>query len=194
MAEYPERDCVLILQHQSDAGPGNLASWLHGRGLAFEVLDVPSGPLPPASARRALVILGSRESVYDDSVPWLAAEASFVRAMLAAGTPVLGLCFGAQLPASVLGGAVSKAPRAERGWIGVAATRTAAARPILGQRRAGGGSPGTRTTSSRRRGRAAVGGVLLRPAAIATRGVRNGHSATRCSRSVDTTDHAPRGI
>jgi GMP synthase-like glutamine amidotransferase len=102
MAEYPERDSVLILQHQSDAGPGNLASWLHGRGLAFEVLDVPSGPLPPASARRALVVLGSRESVYDDSVPWLAAEASFVRAMLATGTPVLGLCFGAQLLASVL--------------------------------------------------------------------------------------------
>jgi GMP synthase (glutamine-hydrolysing) len=122
MAEYSSADSVLILQHQSDAGPGNLACWLRGRGLAFEVLDVPSGPLPPASARRALVVLGSRESVYDDSVPWLVGEAVFVRATIATGTPVLGLCFGAQMLADVLGGLVSKAPKAERGWIDVAAT------------------------------------------------------------------------
>jgi GMP synthase-like glutamine amidotransferase len=120
MAEHPAFDSVLILQHQSDAGPGNLASWLRSRRLAFEVLDVRCGPLPPAAARRALVVLGSRESVCDDSVPWLAGEAAFVRAMIDTGTPVLGLCFGAQLLASVLGGTVSRAPRAERGWIDVA--------------------------------------------------------------------------
>jgi GMP synthase (glutamine-hydrolysing) len=120
MPEHPSADSILILQHQSDAGPGNLASWLRSRGLAFQVLDVPTQPPPLATARRALVVLGSRESVYDDSVPWLAAEAAFVRAMLATGTPVLGLCFGAQLLASVLGGTVTRAPRAERGWIDVA--------------------------------------------------------------------------
>lgn len=119
MAEHPSADSVLILQHQADAGPGNLVSWLESRGLAFQVLDVPAQPLPLATARRALVVLGSRESVYDDSVPWLAAEAAFLRATLATGTPVLGLCFGAQLLASVLGGTVSRAPRAERGWIDV---------------------------------------------------------------------------
>jgi GMP synthase (glutamine-hydrolysing) len=121
MSEHPSpHDNVLILQHQSDAGPGNLATWLRSRDLAFQLLDVSSEPLPPATARRALVVLGSRESVYDESVPWLAAEAAFVRATIATGTPVLGLCFGAQLLASVLGGAVSRAPRPERGWIDVA--------------------------------------------------------------------------
>jgi len=131
MAEHPSADSVLILQHQADAGPGNLVSWLESRGLAFQVLDVPTQPLPPATARRALVILGSRESVYDDSVPWLAAEAAFARAMLATGTPVLGLCFGAQLLASVLGGTVSRAPRAERGWIDVTEAEGARGAPAV---------------------------------------------------------------
>jgi GMP synthase-like glutamine amidotransferase len=122
MAEESLQDTVLVLQHQNDAGPGNLASWLDGRGMAWQLVDVSAQPLPPVVPRRALVVLGSRESVYDDTVPWLAAETAFVEATIATGTPVLGLCFGAQLLASVLGGTVSRAPNAERGWIDVIAT------------------------------------------------------------------------
>lgn len=113
---------VLILMHESDAGPGNLIWWLDEQGLEWQLLDVRRDTLPEVRRRRALVVLGSRESAYDRTVPWLAAEQAFVSAMLATGTPVLGLCFGGQLLAQILGGSVAAAREKERGWTEVRAT------------------------------------------------------------------------
>ncbi|WP_051341539.1 type 1 glutamine amidotransferase [Pseudonocardia spinosispora] len=120
MAESVER--ILILLHDDDAGPGNLAAWLDERRIPWELADVRREPLPPVSHRRALVVLGSRESAYDRTVPWLDAEREFVAATAATGTPVLGLCFGGQLLAQVMGGSVAAAEEMERGWTAVRAT------------------------------------------------------------------------
>lgn len=118
-------DRILILLHDDDAGPGNLALWLDERRIPWELADVRRGSLPPVSRRPALVVLGSRESAYDRMVRWLDAEREFVAASAATGTPVLGLCFGGQLLAQVLGGSVSAAEEMERGWTAVCATREA---------------------------------------------------------------------
>ena len=115
-----DEETVLVLQHQDDAGPGNLGAWLTGNGLPWELVDVPSGTLPPLRRHRAVVVLGSREAAYDESLPWLAAERGFVRASIALGTPVLGICFGAQVLAQLFGGAVHRAATIERGWTPVA--------------------------------------------------------------------------
>ncbi|MCS7476952.1 type 1 glutamine amidotransferase [Umezawaea endophytica] len=120
MADH--REVVLVLRHQVDAGPGNLGAWLTANGLPWEVVDVSTGVLPTPRRHRALVVLGSREAAYDDGVPWLAAEREFVRASIALGTPVLGICFGAQLLARLLGGDVRRAATVERGWIPVQAS------------------------------------------------------------------------
>src|SRR5690606_27825157 len=63
------------------------------------------------------VVLGGPMNVYeDDKYPWLAAEREALRAALAAGKPVLGLCLGAQLMSVALGGAVTRNAHREIGW------------------------------------------------------------------------------
>jgi GMP synthase (glutamine-hydrolysing) len=82
-------------------------------GTLIEVGD----PVPEPEQLDALVIMGSAASADDDSVSWLARELAFVRRALDVGTPVLGVCFGGQELARVLGGTVGRAPRPERGLV-----------------------------------------------------------------------------
>jgi GMP synthase (glutamine-hydrolysing) len=63
--------------------------------------------------------MGSKESAYDDAVPWLTRELAFVGSAVQRGLPVLGICFGGQLLARHLGGSVRSAVRGERGFIAV---------------------------------------------------------------------------
>lgn len=62
------------------------------------------------------LITGSRHGVYED-LDWIARAKDFVRACIAEGVPLVGVCFGHQLIAEAMGGKVEKS---ERGWgIGV---------------------------------------------------------------------------
>ena len=68
-----------------------------------------------------VVALGSGWSTYwDDVAPAVRAEQEVLRAALADGTPVFGVCFGAQQLATVLGGRVERASVPEIGWCEVA--------------------------------------------------------------------------
>jgi GMP synthase (glutamine-hydrolysing) len=67
----------------------------------------------PASAlagRKGVVISGGPSSVYDPGSP------SIDAALLASGIPVLGICYGQQLIAHLLGGVVQKGERGEYGF------------------------------------------------------------------------------
>ncbi len=71
------------------------------------------GELPPSvRGVDAWVIGGSRASAYDD-VPWILALRDFVREAYFADMTLIGICFGHQLIADVLGG---KAGPADIGW------------------------------------------------------------------------------
>ena len=59
--------------------------------------------------------MGSAHAAYDDELPWLAPELAYLRRAVDVGTPVLGICFGGQALARVLGGTVGRAPMPERG-------------------------------------------------------------------------------
>jgi GMP synthase-like glutamine amidotransferase len=107
---------ILILQHQPDDGPGNLATWLDDHAMQYTVVDVAAGQLPAPDRYRALAVLGSSRSAYETDEPWIKDEHDFVRACMDAGTPVLGICFGAQLLALVLGGGVHRMAHPELGW------------------------------------------------------------------------------
>ncbi|PEN15373.1 GMP synthase [Longibacter salinarum] len=82
------------------------------------VFDVNEGDVPPplkdedalrqAGIRRpfdAAVITGSQSSVYHDE-EWIAHLSTWVRSAVAADLPILGVCWGHQLLAEVLGGRV----------------------------------------------------------------------------------------
>ncbi len=109
---------IAFLQHSATDVPGVLGLFAAGFGLEVSAHRADDGPsaLPDDSSFDLLVVLGSIESVTDGTIPWIGPERSLVTGAVARGTPVLGVCFGAQLLAQVLGGTVAKAPRAEIGW------------------------------------------------------------------------------
>lgn len=64
-----------------------------------------------------LVICGGPMSVYEEEkYPWLTAEKQFVRQAIHLGKKVLGICFGAQMIAELLGSRVYRNTHKEIGW------------------------------------------------------------------------------
>jgi GMP synthase-like glutamine amidotransferase len=65
-----------------------------------------------------LVVLGAPWGAWEDERigNWLTPERDKVLEAHNAGIPILGICFGGQLMARVLGGSVARAPEAELGW------------------------------------------------------------------------------
>ena len=81
--------------------------------LEIRDYDVQNGEYPKTLDEcDAYLITGSRESVYDDQ-PWIHRLADFVRELDAARRKLVGICFGHQLIARVLGG---ETRAAEGGW------------------------------------------------------------------------------
>ena len=111
-------DRVAFLQHSATDVPGVLGDHIDGLGLTVSAhrADHGAGSLPPPGSFDLLVVLGSIESVTDPSVPWIGPERRLVAGAVADRVPVLGVCFGGQLLAEVLGGTVSRAVRPEIGW------------------------------------------------------------------------------
>lgn len=70
----------------------------------------------PAEHVDLLLVMGSFESVLDQKLPWLRTERDYIRAQQDRGVPVIGICFGAQLLAQLLGGQVGNATEAENGF------------------------------------------------------------------------------
>lgn len=71
-----------------------------------------------------IVALGARWSVYDERLmkSWVASEMDMVRRGLDAGVGILGVCFGGQLLAQLLGGSVALSSTPEIGWCDVHST------------------------------------------------------------------------
>jgi GMP synthase-like glutamine amidotransferase len=109
---------LLVIEHGAHAPAGLLGGWAANRALGVHTVALHAGePLPAGfSGCDAAVSLGSEHSAYDDTVPWLAAELSFLDRLLAAGVPVLGICFGAQALARVLGARLYQLSVPEIGW------------------------------------------------------------------------------
>jgi GMP synthase-like glutamine amidotransferase len=81
--------------------------------IAFDVVSIPNGQaLPDPDKIEAILITGSAAGVYDE-LEWIALLEDFVRTAYANRTPMVGVCFGHQLIAQALGGAVRKS---EKGW------------------------------------------------------------------------------
>jgi GMP synthase-like glutamine amidotransferase len=84
--------------------------------------DVAGRPMPGPDDFDVLVVLGSNASVCDRHVPWIPAERTLVSEAVARDIPVLGICFGGQLLADVLGGKVHRSPEPEFGWQKITST------------------------------------------------------------------------
>ena len=115
---------VHVLQHVPFEGIGSMASWLAERNAAISSTRFFENPVLPIPEGLDLVIaMGGPMSVNDEAtLPWLRPEKEFVRAAVAHGVPVIGICLGAQLIASALGARVYRNAAKEIGWVPIRAT------------------------------------------------------------------------
>ena len=104
---------ALIIQHAApETLAGNFTAVLESQRFSLGQVNIfDGGPAydqfcpPDISGVSLVVVLGGPMSANDD-YPALHQERVYLREALAAGKPVLGICLGAQLMATALGGAV----------------------------------------------------------------------------------------
>ncbi len=78
------------------------------------------------------VVMGGPMNVDEEQrYPWLKAEKDFLRRAIDGGKAILGICLGAQLLASVLGGNVTRNPFKEIGWFPVQLTPAGRVNPLF---------------------------------------------------------------
>ncbi len=109
---------IQVLQHVPFEGPGSLADDFARRGFSVATTQWYAGdPAPALDSFDGLVVMGGPMGVYDEvDYPWLVTEKALIHKAITAGKPVLGICLGAQLIATVLGADVKRNPVREIGW------------------------------------------------------------------------------
>jgi GMP synthase-like glutamine amidotransferase len=118
---------VLHVEHPDGRGPG-----VFGDG-AERLHWVAFRDPPPEDEVDAIVLYGAETDVVDaPRLDWLRREQVWLRERLDAGTPILGVCFGAQLLADALGAEVTRSEPPEVGFHPVTLTAAGRADPVLG--------------------------------------------------------------
>lgn len=115
---------VLSIVHEPGAtgGGGIFERAVPEQGHRLDRWIAAGGDAPPGepSAWDAIMVFGGAMHPDQDAEhPWLAGEAGFLEAAIAAGVPLLGVCLGAQLIARAAGAGVGPAGEAEVGWYDV---------------------------------------------------------------------------
>jgi GMP synthase-like glutamine amidotransferase len=111
---------ALILQHEEPTPPGHVTEWLEGHDAEMDVFRIDlDEPKADPKDYDLIVSLGSEFAAYDDSHRFVTTEAELMRRAVDANVPILGLCFGGQMLARVLGGEVYRGSESEIGWLPV---------------------------------------------------------------------------
>jgi GMP synthase-like glutamine amidotransferase len=111
---------ALIIQHEEPTPPGLLGEWLDEQKAEIDILRIDlEEKVPDAREYHLIASLGSEFAAFDDSVAFIEREAQLIRDAAEHDVPVLGLCFGGQLMARVLGGKSFRSERSEIGWLPV---------------------------------------------------------------------------
>ncbi len=117
---------LVVLQHHPATGPSAFAPVLDQRAeLPWRLVDVAAGDdLPAPDEVAGLVVLGGPMGVPDRAeYPWMDAELALLTAAVDAEVPVFGVCLGAQLLATALGGAVVRREVPEIGYLPLTRTQ-----------------------------------------------------------------------
>ena len=125
---------VLAIVHQGDAGPGVFADAMRSDGVQLDTWLRADEDQPPRDLRDygAVITFGGAMHADQDSIhPWLADEKALLKELLECGTPLLGVCLGAQLLAAAAGAFVGRAREPEIGWHDVELTAEGAHDPLL---------------------------------------------------------------
>ncbi len=117
------------LQHVPFEGPAAIAAWAASRGHTLTCHHVyANDPWPVLESLDGLVVMGGPMNIDEHTrYPWLPAEKQFLRAAIAAGKRLVGVCLGAQLLADALGARVTQGQHKEIGWFPLTFTEAGAA-------------------------------------------------------------------
>jgi GMP synthase (glutamine-hydrolysing) len=123
---------VLAFRHVPFETLGAIEPALESRGIAFDYADLyrTGAELPDASRYDGLIFLGGPMSA-NDPLPYLRTEMAVIDRAVALGTPVLGVCLGAQLIARTLGARVYRNAQREIGWFDIHLAAGAASDPVF---------------------------------------------------------------
>lgn len=125
---------LLVIEHDHVSPLGPVAERFADRGYdVVSHLVVPADSFlapgvetefPDFTDHDAVVVMGAAWSTYDFELvgSWVRPELEQLRRADAAGVPVLGICFGGQMLATVLGGSVARSDAPEIGWTDVFST------------------------------------------------------------------------
>jgi GMP synthase-like glutamine amidotransferase len=109
---------ALIRQHGHTGPPAILGEWLRDRGIPAVIhpayLDIPA---PDPTQFAFVASLGSANSPAETDKAAVRDELRLLERAVDSEVPVLGLCFGGQALATVLGGFVERAAAPELGWV-----------------------------------------------------------------------------
>ena len=126
---------VLSLVHGEDARAELFAPVVAEAGHRLDEWGFASGepaPLPLDSYDAVLVFGGAMHVDQHDRHPWLRDETDWLRGLVRAEVPTLGICLGSQLVALAAGAWVGPLGEPEIGWHEVELTEQALGDPVLG--------------------------------------------------------------
>jgi len=124
---------VLLVQNMAGEGLGRFDRLLRAAGHDVSLLAAHAGaPFPSSEEPDAVITGGSSLAAYDwREHAFLREEAAFLLRAVEAGVPCLGVCFGAQFLAGLLGARVYRAHRSEVGAYEVSLTEEGMRDPVL---------------------------------------------------------------
>ena len=117
---------IYIVQNWPTEAPGMIEDYVQERGLEYHILkNFDHEPFPSVETPEAVIVLGFPYTVNDylkyDQMKSLWA---FMAAVMRRGTHLMGMCFGGQMLAKILGAEVSRNPVKEIGCYRVSLTET----------------------------------------------------------------------
>jgi GMP synthase-like glutamine amidotransferase len=123
---------VLSVIHSDDAGPELFEEVLAEDGHEHLRWDIRTQGAPPAEADAVLVLGGDQNVGEEVAHPWLHEEYDALRRFVETGTPLLGICLGAQTLAHTFGGAVRPMGHTLAGFYATELTAAGERDPVLG--------------------------------------------------------------
>ena len=122
---------IHYLQHVSFENPGSILEWAKANnGIVTSTQLYNDEALPEVSDFDWLVVMGGPMNIYEEEqYPWLKVEKVLIKAAIAAGKVVIGLCLGSQLIADCIGGKVVQNKQKEIGWFPITFSEAAKALP-----------------------------------------------------------------
>jgi GMP synthase (glutamine-hydrolysing) len=109
---------ILIVKNNTHEGPGMLQDILKKYGINYTIIDLDKGDVFPSIEQYdAFVVLGGPDSANDDNDK-MKNEIAFIKSVLKANKPYLGICLGLQTLIKAAGGIVVKSSVKEIGFRG----------------------------------------------------------------------------